>query len=93
MLTVHCLSTMGELKNKIASAPRKDYKRPYSLDTRRILHRIHRGEDVFEEGKGLYNRVDDNPDIPAYLQKEGNRQKFAYMIDRDPPNANFKDIP
>ena len=93
MLTVHCLSTMGELKHKIASFPHKDYNQSYFLDTRRILHRIHRGEDLFEEGKVFYDRIDDNPDIPAYLQREGNRQKFAYMIDRDPPNANFMDIP
>ena len=92
MLTVYCLSTMGDLKNKITSFSHKGYNQPYFLDTGRLLHRIRRGEDLFERESELYDRIDDNPDVPAYLQGEDIRQKFAYMIDRDPPNANFRDI-
>ena len=93
MLTFHYLSTVAELKNKIISSTRKGNDQLYSLDTQIILHRIRRGEDIFGRWKKLCDRVDDNPDVPAYLQKEEIRQKFAYMIDRDPPNANFRDIP
>lgn len=92
MLTVHCLSTVAELKNKIAASTRKNNDQLYSLDTRIILHRISRGEDIFGRWEKLCDRVDDNPDVPAYLKREENRQEFAYMIDRDPPNANFRDI-
>ena len=92
VLTIHCLSTMGDLKNKITSFSHKGYNQPYFLDTGRLLHRIRRGEDLFERQSELYDRIDDNPDVPAYLQTEENRQKFAYMLDRDPPNANFRDI-
>ena len=38
----------------------------------------------------MYDRVDDNPDIHTYLQK--NRQKFAYILDCDPENSNFADF-
>lgn len=83
---------MADLRNKIASFSHRGYNQPYFLDTGRLLYRIRQGEDLFERPKELYDRIDDNPDIPAYLQKEGIRQKFAYMLDRDPPNANFGDI-
>ena len=87
-----CFGTIGDLKTKITSFSHKGYNQPYFLDTGRLLHRIRRGEDLFERESELYDRIDDNPDVPAYLQKGDNRQKFAYMLDRDPPNANFGDI-
>ncbi len=92
MLTTQISRTMGDLRNKITSFSHKGYNQPYFLDTARLLHRIRRGEDLFERPKELYDRIDDNPDIPAYLQREDNRQKFAYMLDRDSPNGNFRDI-
>lgn len=92
MLTTPTSRTIGDLRNKITSFSHKGYNQPYFLDTARLLYRIRRGEDLFERPKELYDRIDDNPDIPAYLQREGNRQKFKYMLDRDPPNANFQDI-
>jgi beta-1,4-mannosyl-glycoprotein beta-1,4-N-acetylglucosaminyltransferase len=81
-----------ELKNKITSFSHKHYNQPYFLDTNRLLHKVRRGEDLFEREKELYDRIDDNPDVPAYLQTEENRKKFAYMLDRDPQNANFQDL-
>ena len=84
--------TIEDLRNKITSFSHKGYNQPYFLNTARLLHRIRRGEDLFERTKELYDRIDDNIDIPAYLQREGNRQKFGYMLDRDPPNGNFQDI-
>ena len=93
MLTTSLSSrTIGDLRNKITSFSHKGYNQLYFLDTARLLHRIRRGEDLFERTKELYDRIDNNTDIPAYLQSEGNRQKFAYMLDRDPPNANFEDV-
>lgn len=83
---------MGELKSKITSFSHKHYNQPYFLDTRRLLQKVRRGEDLFEREKEMYDRIDENPDVPAYLQTEQNRKKFAYMLDRDPQNANFQDL-
>ncbi|KAK4692790.1 hypothetical protein P7C71_g4484, partial [Lecanoromycetidae sp. Uapishka_2] len=57
-----------------------------------LLRTVWRGKDLFERDKEVYDRIDENPDIPAYLQTEENRKRFAYMLDRDPPNANFQDL-
>lgn len=56
------------------------------------MQKVRRGEDLFEREKEMYDRIDGNPDVPAYLQTEENRKKFAYMLDRDPQNANFQDL-
>jgi beta-1,4-mannosyl-glycoprotein beta-1,4-N-acetylglucosaminyltransferase len=83
---------MADLKNKITSFSHKGYNQPYFLDTGRLLHRVCQGEDLFERPEELYDRIDNNSDVPAYLQTEDNRQRFAYMLDRDPQNANFRDF-
>lgn len=87
-----CFGTMADLKNKITSFSHKHYNQPYFLDTKRLLDKVRRGEDLFEREKEVYDRVDDNPDVPACLKSEENRQKFAYMLDRDPQNGNFQDL-
>lgn len=91
----HCSSCFGmmvNLKNKITSFSHKHYNQPYFLDTKRLLEKVRRGEDLFEREGEKYDRVDDNPDIPVFLQREENRKKFAYMLDRDPQNGNFQDL-
>ena len=87
-----CFSIMADLKNKITSFSHKDFNQPYFLDTDRLLQVVRRGEDLFEREGQLYDRIDDNPDIPTYLRKEENRRNFSYLLDRDPVNANFRDI-
>ena len=87
-----CFSTMADLKTKITSFSHKDYNHPYFLDADRLLQNVRRGEDLFERKGESYDRIDENPDIPTYLRREENRQKFAYMLDRDPINANFRDV-
>ena len=88
---------MAGLVDKIESFSHKAYNHPYILNSTKLLEKIRRGEDLFErrefEGKEeAFDRVDGNRDIPSYLMKEENRQKFAYLLDRDPPNANFQDL-
>ncbi len=86
-----CMQTMQHLVNKIESFSHKGYNQPYFLDPQRLLQKIRRGEDLFERETEVFDRVDDNKDVPMYLLEERNRQKFAYILDRDPPNANFQD--
>ena len=83
---------MADLKNKITSFSHKHYNQPYYLETSRLLQSVRRGEDLFERAGEMYDRVDDNPDVPAFLKSDINRQKFAYMLDRDPENASFQDL-
>ena len=77
--------------NKIESFSHKGYNDPYFLNPQRLLEKVRKGEDLFERETEIFDRLDDNVDVPKFLLQEGNREKFAYMLDRDPPNANFQD--
>ena len=87
-----CMQTMQHLVNKIESFSHKGYNDPYMLDQQRLLRKVRQGEDLFERETEVFDRIDDNMDVPMYLLQDRNRQKFAYMLDRDPPNANFQDM-
>ena len=86
-----CMQTMVHMVNKIQSFSHKGYNQPYFLDRQRLLQKVRQGEDLFERETEIFDRLDDNMDVPKYLLQEENRQKFAYILDRDPPNANFQD--
>lgn len=43
----------------------------------------------FGGGDSNFDRVEDNHDIPDYVKR--NPDKFKYLLDRDPPNGNFRD--
>ena len=86
-----CMQTMQHMVNKIESFSHKGYNQPYFLDPQRLLQKVRKGEDLFERDTEVFDRLDDNMDVPKYLLQEGNSQKFAYMLDRDPPDANFQD--
>lgn len=90
----HCSSCMPSLKDmvtKITSFSHKGYNQPYFTHRGRLLQVVRQGVDLFERKGETYDRIDENPDVPVYLRTEEARQKFAYLLDRDPINANFQD--
>lgn len=87
-----CFPALADLQNKIRSFSHNGYNQPYFLEEDRLLQKVTRGEDLFDRPDELYDRIDDNSDIPGVLQSKEGRQSYAYMLDRDPPNGNFRDI-
>ncbi len=86
-----CFPTMADMKTKITSFSHKGYNQPYFLDERRLLQNVRMGRDLFERESEVFDRVEGNLDIPAYL-KGGIEGRFDYLLDRDPSNANFADV-
>lgn len=86
-----CFRSMAEMKNKITSFSHKGYNHPYILNEQRMLQKVRMGEDLFERKSEIFDRVEDNPDLPASL-KDDHDGKYGYMLNRDPPNANFVDV-
>ena len=86
---------MWELFGKNESFSHKAYNHPYILNKEKLLMRIKNEEDIFErkqfgKGEDIFDRVDGNLEIPGYLLKEENRERFKYMLDRDSLNTNFR---
>jgi beta-1,4-mannosyl-glycoprotein beta-1,4-N-acetylglucosaminyltransferase len=84
-----CLATVEEMVNKLSSFSHTNWNRPEFRDPEGIVHRVKNGLDLFNRTEELYDRVESNPDIPEFIR--AHKEKFSYMIDRDPANANFRD--
>ncbi|KAJ4516498.1 hypothetical protein HRR83_001832 [Exophiala dermatitidis] len=86
-----CFETVEQMANKIGSFSHTEYDRPEFKDPAEIVRRVRNGLDLFDRESEQYEKVDSRADLPAYLK--ANEDRFAFMIDRDPLNANFKDYP
>ena len=86
-----CMATLNDLVDKITSFSHKGYNHPHILDRARLLQTVRNGVDLFERKDQIYDRIDNNSDIPRYLKKNDIQEKYKYILDRDPPNANFAD--
>ena len=83
-----CFSTVSEFINKIKSFSHTEYNEPWFTEPSEIVRRVRNGFDLFDRGSEIYERTLVT-DVPAYVK--GNKQRFAYMLDRDPLNGNFMD--
>ena len=84
-----CLASLQDMVNKITSFSHNEFNKPEFTDPRRLLQRVRQGQDPYDRVEKNYDRIDSNPDVPRYLLKH--QDKFPYLLDRDPPSANFKD--
>ena len=75
--------------SKVNSFSHTELNKEEFRDPKKILHRVRMGIDFFDRGDSHFDRYEDNTDIPGFLK--ANKEKYPYMLDRDPPDANFKD--
>lgn len=85
----YCFSTVAEMVTKIKSFSHKELDREEFTDRDKIVRRVRSGKDMFDREEEQFDRVEDNLDVPQFLVK--NKDKYSYLLDRDPPNANFID--
>lgn len=86
-----CFATVAEIRSKITSFSHTEYDRPEFKDPAEIVRRVRNGIDLFERESEKYEKVDMGDNLPKYLLS--NPQRFPFMLDRSPANANFKDYP
>ncbi|KAK4128872.1 glycosyltransferase family 17 protein [Parathielavia appendiculata] len=85
----NCFETMGELLNKMGSFSHMKLNAVKYRDPGRIADRVRNGKDLWDRKGEVYDRVEDNVDVPRFLLL--NKERFGYMIDRDGPEAGFTD--
>ena len=84
-----CFQTVAELITKIDYFSHQEFNEPRFKDPDDVVRRVRNGIDVFER-ETKYDKVpQDQLDVPSYLRQHPER--FSYLLDRDPPNANFRD--
>jgi len=84
-----CFATVEEITNKLSSFSHTVWNRPEFHDPARIVHVVRKGLSLYDREEDIYDRVESNLDIPEYIRVH--KEKFLYMVDRDPANANFQD--
>lgn len=88
-----CFETVAQMKNKLASFSHAGYNREEFRNEKAIVERVRHGKDLFDRPGEFYDRIENNKDVPTYITKTLDQvQRFGYMLNRDPPNANFKDV-
>ena len=86
-----CFKSVAEMVAKIRAFSHTEYDQPQFREPGEIVRRVRNGLDLFDRDGELYEKVDARNDIPEYLKM--NMERFAFLVDRDPPNANFEDYP
>jgi beta-1,4-mannosyl-glycoprotein beta-1,4-N-acetylglucosaminyltransferase len=84
-----CLSTVSKMQHKIESFSHTEYNHARFKDPAQIVRRVRNGIDLFDRESELYDKIVDNEDLPTYLKYH--KDRFPWIVDRDPPNANFLD--
>jgi beta-1,4-mannosyl-glycoprotein beta-1,4-N-acetylglucosaminyltransferase len=54
-----------------------------------MLERARLGKDPFDHEDSIFNRIEENKDVPEFVL--AHKEKYMYLLDRDPPGANFQD--
>jgi beta-1,4-mannosyl-glycoprotein beta-1,4-N-acetylglucosaminyltransferase len=88
-----CFSTVAEMDYKIASFSHQEFNKEKFRDPAEIVRRVRNGLDLFDRGKEKYDKQEPVYDYPEFLSRSENVERFNFMLDRDPPNANFHDYP
>ena len=84
-----CFATLDGMVNKISSFSHTRLNQPEFRDPEGVVRRVRNGLDLFDRKEEYYDRIESNADIPEYTKTH--KEQFSYMLDRDPPNANFRD--
>ena len=88
-----CFAKLDSLVEKITSFSHTEYNKPEFKDRPSLLQRVRHGVYLFGiQGGSEFDRVDDNKDVPAFLLRKDNADKFSYVLDRDPIGGNFLDF-
>jgi len=84
----YCFSTVQEMVTKITSFSHAELNKDEFKDVDKIVGRVRKGGDMYDRPEEHFDRIEDNPDVPRFLI---GKPEYAYMLNRDPKNANFKD--
>lgn len=62
-------------------------------ELRTLIDHVRHGLDLFGPPGEVYDKVEDNKDIPPYIYEQyASKKRFKYLLDRDGEDAGFEDF-
>lgn len=86
-----CYATMGELMHKLESVSHVWMNHEFFRNRERAAHHVRLGIDLWDRETEVYNRIDNNTDVPSFLLAQPDR--YRYLMNRDGDSAGFTDYP
>lgn len=85
----YCFATIAEFVTKVKSFSHKELNNEKNTDPKEIVAKVRGGVDLYERKEEHYDRVENNRDVPDWLER--NRGEWGYIFDRDGADAGFRD--
>ena len=85
-----CFSTLDEMLQKISSSSHTKYNTEKFRDRAGIVERVRGGRDLFDREGQVYEKIEQNTDIPSFLKAHAG--EFQYLLNRDGEAAGFRDF-
>ncbi|KAK0618085.1 glycosyltransferase family 17-domain-containing protein [Bombardia bombarda] len=76
-----CFGTVEELLTKLGAFAHTWMNADQYRDRKRIVDRVRRGRDIWDREGEVYDRVENNTDVPGFLRE--NPGRFPYVLSRD----------
>jgi beta-1,4-mannosyl-glycoprotein beta-1,4-N-acetylglucosaminyltransferase len=87
-----CFATVAEMRTKMHSFSHQGWNTADNRDAHTLINRVRHGLDLFGRVGELYDRVDNNKDVPSFISEQYEQKgRFRYLLDRDGENAGFED--
>jgi beta-1,4-mannosyl-glycoprotein beta-1,4-N-acetylglucosaminyltransferase len=87
-----CFASVAEMRTKMHSFSHQGWNTPDNREAAVMMDRVRNGQDLFGRPSEIYDRIDDNQDVPAYIRQQyAEKGRFKYMLDRDGEDAGFED--
>ncbi|KAH0373809.1 hypothetical protein KCU65_g113, partial [Aureobasidium melanogenum] len=88
-----CFATVAEMHTKMQSFSHQNWNTEENRDSRIMIDRVRHGLDLFGRADELYDRIEDNKDVPSYITTQYEQKgRFKYLLNRDGEDAGFDDV-
>lgn len=84
-----CYSSIQAVQTKLSSFSHTPWNTAVNRDPETIVARVRNGTDLFGRPEMVYDRVEANHDVPAFVLQHP--QRFRHLLDRDGKDAAFVD--
>lgn len=87
-----CFATIADTQTKMQSFSHQSLNSEENRDPKNIIRRFREGIDPFDRPDQMYDKVEDNTDVPDYILQQNRKSgRFGYMLNRDDEHAAFLD--